>query len=75
MNQAKGAETPSVQVGGGSEQHPPTAAMSQATQGGAASPQDAQSQTRGGPTAAQQAEGVSTSQRAGRARRQRPQKT
>jgi hypothetical protein len=49
MNQAtQGAETPSEQVGGGSEQHPPTAAMSQATQGGAASPQDAQSQTCGG---------------------------
>ena len=33
--------------------------MSQATQGGAASPQDVQSQIRGGPTAAQQAEGAS----------------
>jgi hypothetical protein len=32
--------------------------MNQATQGGAASPQDVQSQTRGGPTAAQQAEGA-----------------
>jgi hypothetical protein len=32
--------------------------MSGATQGGAASPQDVQSQTRGGPTAAQQAEGA-----------------
>ena len=32
--------------------------MNEATQGGAASPQDVQSQTRGGPTAAQQAEGV-----------------
>jgi hypothetical protein len=30
----------------------------QATQGGAASPQDVQSQIRGGPTAAQQAEGA-----------------
>jgi hypothetical protein len=30
----------------------------QATQGGAASPQDVQSQNRGGPTAAQQAEGA-----------------
>jgi hypothetical protein len=30
----------------------------EATQGGAASPQDVQSQTRGGPTAAQQAEGA-----------------
>ena len=40
------------------EQHPPTAAMGQATQGGAASPQDAQRQTRGEPTAAQQAEGT-----------------
>ena len=39
-------------------QHPPSAAMSQATQGGAASPQDVQSQNRGGPTAAQQAEGA-----------------
>ena len=32
--------------------------MGQATQGGAASPQDVQSQIRGGPTAAQQAEGA-----------------
>ena len=32
--------------------------MNQATQGGAASPQDVQSQNRGGPTAAQQAEGA-----------------
>jgi hypothetical protein len=40
------------------EQHPPTAAMSEATQGGAASPQDVQSQIRGGPTAAEQAEGA-----------------
>jgi hypothetical protein len=32
--------------------------MSQATQGAAASPQDVQSQIRGGPTAAQQAEGA-----------------
>src|SRR6266480_3542596 len=39
-------------------QHPPTAAMNEATQGGATSPQDVQSQTRGGPTAAQQAEGA-----------------
>src|SRR5262245_11014043 len=35
-----------------------TAAMNEATQGGAASPQDVQSQIRGGPTAAQQAEGA-----------------
>ncbi|OLB78510.1 MAG: hypothetical protein AUI16_03525 [Alphaproteobacteria bacterium 13_2_20CM_2_64_7] len=40
------------------EQHPPTAAMNEATQGGAASTQDVQSQIRGGPTAAQQAEGA-----------------
>jgi hypothetical protein len=40
------------------EQHPPTAAMSGATQGGATSPQDVQSQSRGGPTAVQQAEGA-----------------
>jgi hypothetical protein len=32
--------------------------MSEAAQGGAASPQDVQSQIRGGPTAAQQAEGT-----------------
>jgi hypothetical protein len=32
--------------------------MNEATKGGAASPQDVQSQTRGGPTAAQQAEGA-----------------
>src|SRR6185295_17108997 len=48
----------------GRPQHPPTAAMNQATQGGGASsqagatsPQDVQSQNRGGLTAAQQAEG------------------
>src|SRR5262249_1359071 len=39
-------------------EYPPTAAMSEATHGGAASPQDVQSQNRGGPTAAQQAEGA-----------------
>ena len=44
--------------GSAREQHPPTAAMNEATQGGAASPQDVQSQNRGGPTAAQQAEGA-----------------
>ena len=32
--------------------------MNQATQGGAASPQDVQSQSRGGPAAAQQAQGA-----------------
>jgi len=32
--------------------------MNQATQGGAASPQDVQSQIRGGPTAVEQAEGA-----------------
>ena len=37
-----------------SDQHPPTAAMSQATQGQATSPQDVRSQTAGQPTAAQQ---------------------
>jgi hypothetical protein len=41
----------------GQPQHPPTATMNQATQGGAASPQDAASQSRGGSTAAQQAQG------------------
>src|SRR5262249_47267734 len=40
------------------EQHPPTAAMNEATHGGAASPQDVQNQNRGGPTAAQQAQGA-----------------
>ena len=39
-------------------QHPPTARMGQATPGGAASPQDVQSQTRGEPTATQKAEGA-----------------
>ena len=49
MNQAtQGGGTPS-QTGSAREQHPPTAAMSQAT---------VQSQNRGGPTAAQQAEGA-----------------
>jgi hypothetical protein len=60
MNQATqgGGGTASEPGRSAGEQHPPTAAMSQATQGGAASPQDVQSQNRGGPTAAQQAQGV-----------------
>ena len=56
MNQAtQGGGAPSQAGSSAGEQHPPTAAMSQAAQGGAASPQ---SQNRGGPTAAQQAEGA-----------------
>jgi hypothetical protein len=39
-------------------QHPPTAIIGQQTQGEATSPQDVQSQTRGGPTAAEQAQGA-----------------
>jgi hypothetical protein len=42
----------------GQPQHPPTGRMGQAIPGGAASPQDVQSQTRGEPTATQKAEGV-----------------
>jgi hypothetical protein len=42
----------------GPPQHPPTGRMGQATPGGAASPQDVQSQTRGEPTATQKAEGA-----------------
>src|SRR6478736_6819307 len=58
MNQAAQGSSPPAQTGGSArEQHPPTAAMGQATQGGAVSPQDVQSQSRGGLTAAQQAEG------------------
>ena len=58
MNQATQSGSPPAQAGAGArEQHPPTAAMGQATQGGAASPQDAPSQSRGGSTAAQQAQG------------------
>jgi hypothetical protein len=57
MNQATQGGGPSSQASSSArEQHPPTAAMGQATQGGA-SPQDVQSQNRGGLTAAQQAEG------------------
>jgi hypothetical protein len=44
----------------GDKEHPPTAAMNTATQGGAASPQDVQRQTSGQPTAAQQAQGGSS---------------
>jgi hypothetical protein len=59
MNQAMQGSGQQPQAGETSrEQHPPTAAMGQATQGGAASPQDVQRQTRGEPTAAQQAEGA-----------------
>jgi hypothetical protein len=39
-------------------QHPPTAIIGRETQGRAASPQDVQSQSRGGPTAAEQAQGA-----------------
>jgi hypothetical protein len=39
-------------------QHPPTEIIGRQTQGKAASPQDVQSQTRGGPTAAEQAQGA-----------------
>jgi hypothetical protein len=39
-------------------QHPPTGRMGQATPGGAASPQDVQSQTRGEPTTTQRGEGA-----------------
>ena len=59
MNQAAQGAGPSSRAGDTArEQHPPTVAMNQATQGSAASPQDVQSQTRGGPTAVQQAEGA-----------------
>ena len=59
MNQATQSGGPPAQAGAGRrEQHPPTAAMGQATQGGAASPQDAASQSRGGSTATQQAQGA-----------------
>lgn len=59
MNQATQSGSPPAQAGAGArEQHPPTAAMGQAAQGGAASPQDAASQSRGGSTAAQQAQGA-----------------
>jgi hypothetical protein len=59
MNQAMSGDGQRPQTGEiPREQHPPTAAMGQATQGGAASPQDVQRQTRGEPTAAQQAEGA-----------------
>jgi hypothetical protein len=58
MNQTKGGGASPRAGETVREQHPPTAAMNEATQGGAASPQDVQSQTRGGPTAAQQAEGA-----------------
>ena len=59
MNEATQGGGASAQPGNTAHpQHPPTAAMNQATQGGAASPQDVRSQTRGGPTAAQQAEGA-----------------
>jgi hypothetical protein len=58
MNQAtQGAEFPSGQVGS-RRATSANRCHEQATQGDAASPQDVQSQTRGRPTAAQQAEGV-----------------
>jgi hypothetical protein len=47
---ATGTHTSASQAG----QHPPTTSMSQATQGGAASPEDVRRQTAGQPTAAQQ---------------------
>ena len=41
-----------------SAQHPPTEIIGRETKGGAASPQDVQRQTRGSPTAAEQAQGA-----------------
>jgi hypothetical protein len=57
---------PTTGAGGAAEQqsakqraeHPPTEAMGRALQGGAASPQDVERQTRGDPTAAEQAQGA-----------------
>lgn len=43
------------------EEHPPTSTMNRAAAGSATSPQDVQRQTKGEPTAAQQAEGAKNS--------------
>lgn len=53
---AGGSHTTASQAG----QHPPTTTMSQATQGGAASPEDVRRQTAGQPTASQQGSAAST---------------
>jgi hypothetical protein len=53
-----GAPPSQAGAAAGQPQHPPTGRMGQATPGGAASPQDVQSQTRGEPTATQKAEGA-----------------
>jgi hypothetical protein len=50
--------TASAQPANPGAQHPPTAIIGQQTQGGATSPQDVQSQSRGGPPAAEQAQGA-----------------
>ena len=52
------AQTGSMGAATGTRQHPPTAAMNSATQGKAASSQDAQRQEQGQPTASQQATGA-----------------
>ena len=55
-----GANSQAQTPGTGAQQHPPTAAMSSATQGKATSSEDAQRQEQGQPTAAQQAMGTSS---------------
>ena len=55
-----GANGQANATGTGTQQHPPMAAMNSATQGKAASSQDAQRQEQGQPTAAQQAMGTSS---------------
>jgi hypothetical protein len=53
-----GATAQTGTTGTATQQHPPTAAMNSATQGKAASSQDAQRQEQGQPTASQQAMGA-----------------
>jgi hypothetical protein len=54
-------QTTGMASSGSSQQHPPTDTMNRATEGQAASSEDAQKQMQGHPTAAQQAEGAKPS--------------
>jgi hypothetical protein len=59
-----GSTAPNARAGTRTDQHPPTGTMNRASGDTATSSQDAQKQMQGQPTAAQQAEGAKTTDRA-----------
>src|SRR3981189_2081262 len=59
-----GSTAPNAHATTGTDQHPPTGRMNRAAGDTATSSQDAQKQMQGQPTAAQQAEGAKTTDRA-----------